>query len=442
MQYGGSGRGMACSTPPSPASPGSALLYSGYPRPSAVPPASSMTGSVAAPAYSHMHHMSQLPSYGAGCYQVSEIRLRSQPIILVVQGSDLSHYGGMRDGSGWYSSPATDPRFALNSEYCEYHASLDPVFKFPCFSLQPDAGSEQLDVGDAGPDGRAGRLRDGGQAARHPVPALPAQKAASPLHPGAGQQSTVFLTWGKCFCDHGWQLINAQPGDEESLPVCGEDRYTPPNGRHCVDPAPLPPGARDGSSALQPRTTRPAHRPHTHNDGTRCFPSALHSLLPALLFCLVQLIVDWSGSSVVIVNSKFHQSVDSNLVISPSILLPAATLPGTQSNLHSPLPATLVIDKIFSAATQKICPDKPQLTDFQTNHVPALHTKPATPQQGFAIAIHSEHTVHPASLVMDVCFIRDREQNCKFKAIPIYGQTLANIYIARVYSKRFPPSFQ
>jgi len=54
-------------------------------------------------AYSHMH-MSQLPSYGAGCYQ----------------SSDLTHYGDMRSaGSGWYSSPATDPRFAT-----EYFSSL------------------------------------------------------------------------------------------------------------------------------------------------------------------------------------------------------------------------------------------------------------------------------------------------------------------------------
>ena len=36
-----------------------------------------------------------------------------------LQSSDLSHYGDMRSaGTGWYSSPATDPRFA--SEYCEY----------------------------------------------------------------------------------------------------------------------------------------------------------------------------------------------------------------------------------------------------------------------------------------------------------------------------------
>ena len=35
-----------------------------------------------------------------------------------LQSSDLSHYGDMRSaGTGWYSSPATDPRFA--SEYCE-----------------------------------------------------------------------------------------------------------------------------------------------------------------------------------------------------------------------------------------------------------------------------------------------------------------------------------
>ena len=55
-----------------------------------------------------MHHtMSQLtPGYGPGCYQSSE----------------LSHYGDMRSSTTavgqWYSSPASDPRFA--SEYCEY----------------------------------------------------------------------------------------------------------------------------------------------------------------------------------------------------------------------------------------------------------------------------------------------------------------------------------
>ena len=93
---------MNCSTPPSPPSP-NLLSYSGYPR---APPTTSMTSfSPSTPAaYSHMH-MSQLPSYGAaaaaGCYQ----------------GSELSHYGDMRSSSGWYSSPATDPRFA--SEYCE-----------------------------------------------------------------------------------------------------------------------------------------------------------------------------------------------------------------------------------------------------------------------------------------------------------------------------------
>ena len=99
-------RNMNCSTPPSPPSP--SLLYSGYPRPG-VPPTTSMTSfspATAPAAYSHMHHtMSQLPSYGAGCYQ----------------GSDLSHYGDMRSTAapGWYSSPATDPRFAS-----EYFSSL------------------------------------------------------------------------------------------------------------------------------------------------------------------------------------------------------------------------------------------------------------------------------------------------------------------------------
>ena len=96
-------RSMNCSTPPSPASPN--LLYSSYPRPA--PPTTSMTSfSPATPsAYSHMH-MSQLPSYGAGCYQ----------------SSDLTHYGDMRSaGSGWYSSPATDPRFA--TEYCKSEIS-------------------------------------------------------------------------------------------------------------------------------------------------------------------------------------------------------------------------------------------------------------------------------------------------------------------------------
>ena len=98
-------RNMNCSTPPSPPSP--SLLYSGYPRPG-VPPTTSMTSfspATAPAAYSHMHHtMSQLPSYGAGCYQ----------------GSDLSHYGDMRSSTaGWYSSPATDPRFAS-----EYFSSL------------------------------------------------------------------------------------------------------------------------------------------------------------------------------------------------------------------------------------------------------------------------------------------------------------------------------
>merc|ERR1719225_665806 len=65
----------------------------------------SFSPATAPAAYSHMHHtMSQLPSYGAGCYQ----------------GSDLSHYGDMRSAStGWYSSPATDPRFAS-----EYFSSL------------------------------------------------------------------------------------------------------------------------------------------------------------------------------------------------------------------------------------------------------------------------------------------------------------------------------
>ena len=94
---------MNCSTPPSPPSPN--LLYSGYPRAGVGgPPTTSMSSfSPAAPsAYSHMH-MSQIPSYSAaGCYQ----------------GSELSHYGDMRSAStGWYSSPATDPRFA--SEYCK-----------------------------------------------------------------------------------------------------------------------------------------------------------------------------------------------------------------------------------------------------------------------------------------------------------------------------------
>ena len=95
-------RTMNCSTPPSPPSPN--LLYSGYPR-TGVPPTTSMSSfSPATPsAYSHMH-MSQIPSYSAaGCYQ----------------GSELSHYGDMRSaGTGWYSSPATDPRFA--SEYCKF----------------------------------------------------------------------------------------------------------------------------------------------------------------------------------------------------------------------------------------------------------------------------------------------------------------------------------
>ena len=110
---------MNCSTPPSPPSPN--LLYSGYPRQVSlsddsiltdlfrpgVPPTTSMSSfspATAPSAYSHMH-MSQLPSYGAGCYQ----------------GSDLSHYGDMRSGTaaGWYSSPATDPRFAS-----EYFSSL------------------------------------------------------------------------------------------------------------------------------------------------------------------------------------------------------------------------------------------------------------------------------------------------------------------------------
>merc|ERR1719225_2473503 len=65
----------------------------------------SFSPATAPAAYSHMHHtMSQLPSYGAGCYQ----------------GSDLSHYGDMRSSTaGWYSSPATDPRFAS-----EYFSSL------------------------------------------------------------------------------------------------------------------------------------------------------------------------------------------------------------------------------------------------------------------------------------------------------------------------------
>merc|ERR1719225_271661 len=65
----------------------------------------SFSPATAPAAYSHMHHtMSQLPSYGAGCYQ----------------GSDLSHYGDMRSSpAGWYSSPATDPRFAS-----EYFSSL------------------------------------------------------------------------------------------------------------------------------------------------------------------------------------------------------------------------------------------------------------------------------------------------------------------------------
>ena len=72
-----------------------------------MPPTTSMSSfspATAPSAYSHMH-MSQLPSYGAGCYQ----------------GSDLSHYGDMRSTAapGWYSSPATDPRFAS-----EYFSSL------------------------------------------------------------------------------------------------------------------------------------------------------------------------------------------------------------------------------------------------------------------------------------------------------------------------------
>merc|ERR550532_1762661 len=106
---------MNCTTPPSPPSPN--LLYSGYPRSAGTGPPTtvsmaSFSPSMSSPAgvtptpYSHMHHtMSQLtPSYGAGCYQ----------------SSDLSHYGDMRSAStGWYSSPATDPRFAS-----EYFSSL------------------------------------------------------------------------------------------------------------------------------------------------------------------------------------------------------------------------------------------------------------------------------------------------------------------------------
>ena len=63
-----------------------------------------------------MHHtMSQLtPGYGPGCYQSSE----------------LSHYGDMRSSTAavgqWYSSPASDPRFA--SEYCEYLLAQSQCF--------------------------------------------------------------------------------------------------------------------------------------------------------------------------------------------------------------------------------------------------------------------------------------------------------------------------
>jgi len=71
------------------------------------------------PSYSHMH-MSQLPSYGsvgASCYQGSEL---------------AGHYGDMRSAAttGWYGSPATDPRFAT-----EYLSTVSSLMRGPTSSM-------------------------------------------------------------------------------------------------------------------------------------------------------------------------------------------------------------------------------------------------------------------------------------------------------------------
>ena len=99
--------------------------YSAAYSPRSVTPITSMAASAAAAvaatsvSYPHMHSMTQLNSPAAASFSSGYCQPTS---------TDLGHhYPDMRTSAasaatGWYSSPAADPRFA--SEYCKYNAML------------------------------------------------------------------------------------------------------------------------------------------------------------------------------------------------------------------------------------------------------------------------------------------------------------------------------
>ena len=98
--------------------------YSAAYSPRSVTPITSMAASAAAAvaatsvSYPHMHSMTQLNSPAAASFSSGYCQPSS---------SDLGHhYPDMRTSAasaatGWYSSPAADPRFA--SEYCKYNTT-------------------------------------------------------------------------------------------------------------------------------------------------------------------------------------------------------------------------------------------------------------------------------------------------------------------------------